>query len=82
MECISERQVNVAEQPVPADAGRRLGLSSVAFGPARLHFVVRLRREAERAKLKSCKDGEIIAQGKRGTSAALGYYHAAPLPRH
>jgi hypothetical protein len=43
MECISERQVNVAEQPVPADAGRRLGLSSVAFGPARLHFVVKRR---------------------------------------
>jgi hypothetical protein len=28
---------------------------------------------AERAKLKSCKDDEIIAQGKRATSAALGY---------
>ena len=27
---------------------------------------------AERAKLKSCKDDKIIAQGKRGTSAALG----------
>ena len=31
----------------------------------------------ERAKLKSCKDDVIIAQGKR--SAALGYYQAAPL---
>ena len=27
---------------------------------------------AERAQLKSCKDDERIAQGKRGTSAALG----------
>ena len=27
---------------------------------------------AKRAKLKSCKDDEIIAQGKRGTNAALG----------
>src|SRR5262249_15506449 len=27
---------------------------------------------AERAKLKSCKDDTIVAQGKRGTSAALG----------
>jgi len=30
---------------------------------------------AERAQLKSCKDDEIIAQGKRGTSAALGKRH-------
>ena len=28
---------------------------------------------AERAQLKSCKDDKTIAQGKRGTSAALGY---------
>ena len=28
---------------------------------------------AERAQLKSCQDDERIAQGKRGTSAALGY---------
>ena len=28
---------------------------------------------AERAKLKSCRDDMIVAQGKRGTSAALGY---------
>src|SRR5689334_6642030 len=30
---------------------------------------------AERAKLKSCKDDKITAQGKRGTSAALGMRH-------
>jgi hypothetical protein len=33
----------------------------------------RLALRAERAKLESCKDGTIIAQGKRGTSAAPGY---------
>ena len=30
---------------------------------------------AERAELKSCKDDKITAQGKRGTSAALGKRH-------
>ena len=28
---------------------------------------------AQRAKLKSCKDDDISARGKRGTSAAPGY---------
>ncbi len=28
--------------------------------------------QVERAQLKSCRDDEIIVQGKRGTSAALG----------
>src|SRR5579859_4299945 len=58
---------------------------SAATNPAitsRCHAVGRWRRfvdrnrspktRAERAKLKSCKDDKIIAQGKRGTSAALG----------
>jgi len=30
-------------------------------------------RRAQRAKLKSHSDGMMVAQGKRGTSAALGY---------
>ena len=33
------------------------------------------RMRAERARLKSCKDDAIIAQGKRGMSAALGKRH-------
>jgi hypothetical protein len=36
---------------------------------------VRLRIRAERARPKSCKDDAIIAQGKGGTSAALGKRH-------
>src|SRR6266478_6962221 len=36
---------------------------------------------AKRAKPKSWRDDKITAQGKRGTSVALGYYLAAPTGR-
>ena len=35
---------------------------------------------AQRSKMKSCRDDRIIAQGKRGTSAALGKHAPKNIP--
>jgi len=52
--------------------GARLVYVLNITGPPRLITVVSRNREPKsRAKLKSCKDDEKIARGKRGTSAAL-----------
>ena len=46
-----------------------------ASGAGSLTGIVTPKMRAERVQLKSCKDDEIIARGKRGTSAALGKRH-------
>src|SRR5690242_19097198 len=54
----------------------RLGLGCILY-PRRVAAGVdhSPNARAERAELKSCKDDKITAQGKRGTSAALGMRH-------
>jgi len=62
-----------ARAPLNPPPGLGLRLPSGAF-------ISSLMR-AERAKLKSRRDGMKIAQGKRGTSAALGEWQKQkPLP--
>ena len=55
------------------DAGRAICLNFVRHRPGASEFHRSPIMRAERAELKSRRDEMIIAQGKRGTSAALGW---------
>jgi hypothetical protein len=55
-------------------SGGSRGLTTAAVADAERSAKTR----AERARLKSCKDDAIIAQGGGLGGLALGYYHAAP----
>ena len=69
----SEETVLKAEPRHPVDAGRALLFAFLRHELGTPDAERSPKMRAERAQLKSCKDDERIAQGKRGTSAALGY---------